>query len=244
MVWLPECIGIPLVSRAITSARLAELAAQAGSDQRPDGGRMFTWFDDASGACMVFNTDDHGVVACAQPAFNSGFDFNGRAVTWGQDLDGCRYCHPLVAIELGTVSERPGNYVFHISNAGLVRDDVKEGTPLDLIVTGFAENIQTWESADAFRREHGHDAHISMTAAHFDPAHPSPSQYLITGEVFNAERRRNSFTNIEFWALSVTAPFGTQGAWMVVARDEDLPWGVTTSAIVSANVWACAAAMS
>jgi hypothetical protein len=248
-----ECVGIPFVSEDLTSRRLQQLVAEGTRDRRPEGGEMITWLDDASGAAMIFNTNEQGQIACARPAFQSGFDFIGVAQRFGADPDGCRFCDPVVATQPLQPGEwrAPGAedyrspFVFHLANSGMMRQHIAPNGPVDLIVAGFAEEIRIWRDEHEFRAQPGNEnAPLRMTGAHFDPQNPSPSQYLLTGEVRSVEEQMNSATKTKFWVLVVDAPFVDNNCWLVLVRPDDAPFGIERGNVVETNVWACAMAMS
>jgi hypothetical protein len=235
-----ECVGIPFDDEKATSTRLSHLAANGDAEERSDGGRLITWIDDSSGAVMIFNTDREGFVVCARPAFQVGADYQGVAVGFGSDPDGCEFCDPLIATQPIPGSDASPPHVFHLGNSGLVRGQITPGGAVDLIVTGFAEEIRSWRDESEYREQPGNaDAHTHMTGFVHDPSSPSPSQYLVTGTVVDVEKRRNSATGLDFWWLWVDAAFGAQGCWSVVAREEDLPRGAKRDNVVEMWLWAC-----
>ncbi len=240
-----ECIGIPFVEEKITGRRFRELAGLGYPHPRTDGGKTIMWTDASSGAAMIFNTDSKGSIVCVQPAFQAGVDFRGVAAGWGADADGCRFCDPLLATQPVPNSDARPPFVFHVGNAGLARERITAGAPLDLIVAGFARGIRAWKDEAEYHRTPGKQhSDVHTMGFRYDPKDPSPAQYLITGTVLCVERQRNSVTNVEFWVMSLDAPFGDGRRWDVVARDEDLPWGANAGSVVEANVWACAMSMS
>ena len=240
-----ECIGIPFINEAATGARFQEFASRGTPHERADGGRMIIWMDDASGAVMIWHADGAGRITCARPAYRSGADFRGEAVGFAKDPDGCRFCDPLLATQdLPGTDARPP-LVFHLGNAGLMRDRILPGSDLDLVVCGFAHGVRIWRDEREFHAPPGNaEAHSSMMGFTFDPKGPTPAQYLVTGPVLRAERKRNSATNVDFWFITLGTSFFGAGPWFVLARDEDLPWGATEGNIFQAQLWACAMAVT
>jgi hypothetical protein len=131
--------------------------------------------------------------------------------------------------------------VFHLFNSGLKRQNLSVGSKTELIVTGFVETARLWSGVASFHEEQGVDAHPQMVGFIHDPKKPSPSQYVVTGQVLQAERRKNNASKVHFWWLWVAAPFGNQGRFSLVARDEDL-LKPRAGNIIEAQVWACAMA--
>ena len=104
-----------------------------------------------------------------------------------------------------------------------MRPRLTEDSPVDLIVSGFAEQITIWKDEDQFRAELGSDVQPSMVGFVHDPRNPSPSQYNVTGEVLQAEKRRNSVTKVDFWFLWLSALHSaTRGVLSIVAREIDV----------------------
>ena len=201
---------------------------------------MITWIDAKSGAAMVFNTDQEGAITCAQPAFQTGSDFRGIATGFAPDPDGCMYCDPLLATQPVPGSDARPPFVFHLGNSARARASLAADRPVDLIVTGFAETFKSWRDTDEYRSTQAKDdAPVSVLGFVYDPARPSPSQYIVTAPVLKAEKRLNSATNVEFWWLWLRAGFGDSETAIVV-REEDVPFGVEPGNVVEAQFWACA----
>jgi hypothetical protein len=243
-MWLPECIGIPFVDEDLTSARLSGLAAQGRRQKRPDGGEQIDWLDERSGAALFFNLDGAGKIVCVRPAFQSAADFRGVLEFFGTDADGCRFCDPLVASRVVNDEGTKLFSAFHIANLGVVRQGMRTGDSVDLIVSGFAEGIRAWRSAEEYLVDLQEDTNLSNYCGYvYNPKAPSPHEYLASGEVLQAELRTNAVTNVAFWALWIAAPFGDSAGFSILAREEDLPFGVEPGHYVEANVWACGVAM-
>lgn len=231
------------VETAHHAAALAAVALQAGHPMQGRVGRTIHWGPDNGVELWVPLDASDGSPLGLEPHFigRSRVQLHVTKVHPDHETGATGLIEGWVAppAELGANGEYP--VALSVPDFDCWADAAEPDLRLVVQVAAFAEQLWTFESAEAFRRSEGLGSLATMAAIPVglfrpggEPIQPPQPRALLVGHVEAIETRKNPLTGAEFVWISLES----LGGWFdVVAAPEDVGVGLRPGAIAAGVFW-------
>jgi hypothetical protein len=156
-------------------------------------------WQDQSGARLVVFLMRKDQIECAKPTFAGTSRMLVRPVTTLPDPDGCPFCliSSVEVLENGAMV-----YPLFLELDDIHHGPLVTGTPIQLSVVGFAEELKVWPDLASYKAADTKFAeHSLIPSGMFRPdggERPARAEAILTGVVTKAERRRNRHSDALF----------------------------------------------
>lgn len=179
---------------------------------------------------------------CVIPSFNSSTIIKAKATRWIENENSCPYCATLCINQLNHEGQNLYPLAVTFGNVAFARQSIEIGKSIDLALSIFIENIESWESVESYRHEYpdrkfGPNWFIPLGPfAAIERIRDNRPRAAFFGVVKQIQRKKNPWTNNHYQYLLLECS-GT--IYEVVVHDKILGQ-CSVGNLLYVECWLCA----